>query len=123
MPIRYPDKMIDTCLRIYETDYAIGNYLDVTNISFSMVDWVYCINRASRQTPYRFDDCKRALKTVATDYITFLYDLDEKTHERFNDLHMLFGCTCAIAEFQQALPGFIKSRKPLRLVLDRRPFI
>ena len=39
------------------------------------------------------------------------------------DLHMLFGSVCALAELQSALPGMIITEKPLRLVLDRRPFI
>ena len=41
----------------------------------------------------------------------------------FNDLHCLFGSTCCLAELQSALPGKLISSKPLRLVLDRRPFI
>jgi hypothetical protein len=28
-----------------------------------------------------------------------------------------------VAELQQALPGLIRTERPLRLVLDRRPFI
>jgi hypothetical protein len=35
----------------------------------------------------------------------------------------LFGAVCALAELQRALPGEIRSERPLRLVLDRRPFI
>ena len=40
-----------------------------------------------------------------------------------NDLHALFGSVCAIAELQRALPGEFPTTKPLRLPLDRRPFI
>ena len=36
---------------------------------------------------------------------------------------MLFGGVCALAELQQTLRGELISDKPLRLVLDRRPFI
>jgi hypothetical protein len=36
---------------------------------------------------------------------------------------MLFGAVCALAELQTALPGYIESKKAMRLVLDRRPFI
>ena len=53
----------------------------------------------------------------------FLLELDPATHENFNDLHTLFGCICALAELQAALPGYLASDKPLKLVLDRRPFI
>ncbi|MDF3130566.1 hypothetical protein P0Y35_15265 [Kiritimatiellaeota bacterium B1221] len=40
-----------------------------------------------------------------------------------NDLHMLFGSLCALAELQASLPGVLTSSRPLKLVLDRRPFI
>ena len=52
-----------------------------------------------------------------------LMKLDFETDESFNDLHLLFGACCALAELQSALPGKIVTEKPLRLVLDRRPFI
>ena len=87
------------------------------------MDWVYCVNRASRQTDHRFKDCRRVLGEFAKYHIEQLYSIDYKTHDRFNDLHMLFGTSCVLAELQTALPGEIISDKPLRLVLDRRPFI
>ena len=49
--------------------------------------------------------------------------IDYEKDENFNDLHLLFGAVCCLAELQMALPGKILSSKPLRLVLDRRPFI
>lgn len=55
--------------------------------------------------------------------IDWLYAIDVDTHDDFNDLHKLFGTTCALAELQQELRGEIETTKPLRLVLDRRPFI
>ena len=45
------------------------------------------------------------------------------TDDGLNDLHALFGAVCCLAELQAALPGEITSEKPLKLVLDRRPFI
>ena len=128
-PLRYPEKLIDTCIMLYEKQmigapdhtYKAENFGKY--IAFLEIDWTYCITRASRQTPYRFDDCRRVLKKFAVDYIDFLNSIDAKTHDGFNDLHMLFGATCCLAELQQALPGFIRSSKPLKLVLDRRPFI
>ena len=53
----------------------------------------------------------------------YLRQVDTQKDEEFNDLHMLFGAVCALAELQQALPGELTSAVPLRLVLDRRPFI
>ena len=46
-----------------------------------------------------------------------------ETHAGLNDMHTLFGCICALAELQSFLPGEIVSDVPLKLVLDRRPFI
>ncbi len=129
-PLRYPEKLIDTCIYLYENKLIgddgvrpykgdkFGQY-----IGFLEVDWVYCITRACRQTPYRFDDCQRVLKDFTVNFIDFLNGIDIKTHDGFNDLHMLFGSVCALAELQQALPGMLCTKKPLKLVLDRRPFI
>ena len=121
MPLRYPDKLIDTCLGMYYDNNLTATFAKW--IGFAEVDWVYCINRATRQTTHRFDECKEALFDFAVKYIDFINSLDVKTHDGFNDLHMLFGATCCLAELQQALPGQIVTGKPLKLVLDRRPFI
>jgi len=121
MPLRYPEKMIDSCIELYTKD-EIG--VDFGHrINFLEIDWVYCLNRASRQTSYRFDECKNILNDFAEEYVGFLNNLNIKEDDRFNDLHLLFGATCCLAELQQALPGEIRTRKPLKLVLDRRPFI
>ncbi len=124
-PLRYPDKIIDTCLKLY-CDGGLRENFGKT-VGFLEVDWVYCINRSSRQTPHRFAEVKEAIYNFAntfTDYLKNLVESGEyKTHERFNDLHMLFGAVCCLAELQEALPGVIVTEKPMRLVLNRRPFI
>jgi len=81
------------------------------------------LNRASRQTAHRFNEVKECLREFSKGYIEFLSGIDEKTDDGFNDLHRLFGTVCALAELQQALPGELETEKPLKLVLDRRPFI
>ncbi len=120
MPLHYPDKMIDSCLELFHKKQwpTLGRA-----ISFAEIDWVYCLTRASRQTPHRFEEIKQALRDFADAYIPWLLSLDPATHDGLNDLHTLFGCICALAELQSALPGDIASEKPLKLVLDRRPFI
>ena len=119
-PLRYPERMIDTCLEIFYGHQwpTLGRA-----VSFAEVDWVYCLNRALRQSGYRFQDCKSALREFANGYLDYLESLDPATHDGFNDLHTLFGCICALSELQAALPGELSSKKPLKLVLDRRPFI
>ena len=122
MPVRYPEKMIDYCLYMYrETEMHSGKFGRL--VGFIEVDWIYSITRSMRKTPHRFEECKQTLIEFADDYIAYLNTIDHKTHDGFNDLHMLFGMTCALAELQQALPGRYTTAKPLKLVLDRRPFI
>lgn len=127
--IAYPEKIIDTCLDLY-SGHKIGSKrcgYDSDKfgqyIGFLEVDWTYCLTRALRQSGYRRSDIMQTLHSFAADYTDWLYSVDYKTHDGFNDLHMLFGTVCALAELQTALPGELKTDKPLRLVLDRRPFI
>lgn len=121
MPLRYPEKIIDTCLELYDNDRMSSNFGQ--NIGFLEIDWIYCVTRSLRQCGYRHEDCMAAIRKFAKEYIDWMSSIDHKTHDGFNDLHALFGACCALAELQTALPGEITTRKPLRLVLDRRPFI
>lgn len=124
MPIRYPDKIIDSCLAMYyDNSISYDNIQFGTKTGFIEVDWVYCITRSMRKTPHRFEECKKVLTEFAEFFINQLNAIDTKTHDGFNDLHSLFGTVCALAELQQALPGMLKTERPLKLVLDRRPFI
>ena len=63
------------------------------------------------------------MEEAAEKYIDCLKHLDYSSDVAFNDLHKLFGMICALAEFQLALPGQFITERPLRQVLDRRPYI
>lgn len=117
----YPEKLIDSCLGMYAGN-GLGDTFGRT-CNFAEIDWVFALNRATRQTPHRFAEAKAQLRDFAGKYIAYMDSLDGEKDESFNDLHMLFGAVCALAELQQALPGEIESTVPLKLVLDRRPFI
>lgn len=119
-PLRYPAKMVDFCLDLYEK--KLWPKLGVV-VSFAEVDWVYCLTRSLRQSGHRFKESRAALESFAASYIPYLQGLDKKTDDGWNDLHQLFGATCCLAELQQSVPGLLKTEKPLTLVLDRRPFI
>ena len=121
MPIRYPEKMIDTCLWLYNSGKMGSDFHQ--QCDFLAMDFIYCLNRATRQTPHRMEEAKDVMRDFAKKHLDFLNSLDWKTHDGINDLHRLFGILCCLAELQLALPGEIRSEKPLRLVLDRRPFI
>ena len=119
--IPMPEKLIDTCIDLYTNGGFSNNFYE--EIGFRQIDWVFAINRASRQTPHRFGEVKELLRHFAVKYFEYLHNVDENTDDRFNDLHALFGAVCAIVELQLALPGEIESEFPLKSVLDRRPFI
>jgi hypothetical protein len=119
-PLRYPENLVDTCLEIYQRRAypLLGE-----KVGFAEIDWVFCLNRAARQSGHRCAEAWEALSGFAQTYVRFLLSLDPETDEDFNDLHRLFGALCCLAELQQALPGQLRTQRPLRLVLDRRPFI
>jgi len=119
VPLPLPAKMIDSCLEIRQSDpFPLGRTL-----GFAEIDWVYCLNRARRQSNHRAEEAQTALMDFAADYANWLISPDRANDKSLNDLHILFGVLCALAELQQALPGTLRSDVPLKLVLDRRPFI
>ena len=120
-PLKYPEKLIDTCIMLYDEKKLGKNFGKW--IGFCEIDWVYALNRATRQSPHRFNEAKDRLRRFAHDFVAYLESVDFDTDDGVNDLHMLFGTVCALAELYTALPGEIVSDKPMRLVLDRRPFI
>ena len=121
MPLRYPERVIDSCIRMYREVGVSESFC--RSIGFLEIDWLYCINRASRQTPHRNAEVRELISDFAVRLVSYLSEIDYSSHDGFNDLHALFGTVCALAELQSALPGRIITGKPLRLVLDRRPFI
>ena len=121
MPLRYPERVIDSCLTMANAPDMHPHF--GRGVNFIEVDWIYCLSRAMRQTPHRWAEGKEALRKFAAGYLAYLSALDTGKDDSFNDLHMLFGACCALAELQSALPGEIHTDRPLRLVLDRRPFI
>ena len=121
-PMRYPEAVIDACLPMLQDPARWGRAFFYV-CGFLEVDLVYSVSRAMRQTPHRFYEAKEALESFAEKFLDSLYARDFQNDISFNDLHCLFGTACCLAELQSALPGKIVTSKPLRLVLDRRPFI
>ena len=121
MPLRYPEKVIDSCLYMYDETPMNPHFGKVAG--FLEIDWVYCLTRASRQTPQRFWEIRDQMRDFAVKYFAWIRSADWEKNETLNDMHCLFGMICCLAELQQTLRGEIASDKPLKLVLDRRPFI
>jgi len=122
-PLRYPEKIIDFCLMLMADPHKYGLLDEKRKCHFIDIDVVYSLSRAMRQTPHRFCEGKEALEKYAEAYLAQFESIDYEHDESFNDLHMLFGAVCCLAELQSALPGKILTTRPMRLVLDRRPFI
>ena len=121
MPLRYPEKVIDSCIRMF-TEGGLPDFF-MKGCNFLELDWLYCLTRAGRQTPHRAEERMARIEIFAQEYSSKLLNLNYEKDEGFNDLHLLFGACCALAELQSALPGKIITEKPLRIVLDRRPFV
>ncbi len=119
--IPYAREATDTCLDLYRNNRLGDDFR--TCVNFAQIDWIYTLNRSARQEGYRVEEATAAIRDFAGTYIPYLAGLDHASHDRWNDLHLLFGAVCALAELQNALPGEIESDYPLKLVLDRRPFI
>lgn len=120
IPLRYPERLIDTCLNMYRNE-PLGGF--GKSAKFVEVDWVYCLTRASQQTSHRFDEVMATIEEFAEKYLEYWFTVDFDRDRNINDLHELFGGVCCLAELQRALRGKLYSEIPLKLVLDRRPFI
>jgi len=116
----WPAALVDTCLAIR----AEREWPFATSVGFAEIDWVYCLARGVEHSGgHRREEAQRALREFAQEYASFLLGLDLDRDPGARDLHRLFGSVCALAELQRALPALVGSDRPLRLVLDRRPFI
>jgi hypothetical protein len=115
----HPRALVDTCLRIFDK----GLFPFSRFVGFAEIDWVYCLTRSLRRCHHRAAESHRALAAFAERHLDFLASLDPASDDGLDDLHGLFGTVCALAELQAALGDRLPSDPPLRLVLDRRPFI
>lgn len=122
-PMRYPEKVIDSCIDLMNNELHGEKKVMIQKCQFIELDVVYSLNRAMRQSPHRFYEAKAVLEDFAEKYIEMMLNLDYETNESFNDMHMLFGAVSCLAEIQAALPGKVITSHPLRIVLDRRPFV
>lgn len=120
-PVRYPERIIDSCIKMYREKSL--HKVFARTAGFLEIDWIYCLTRACEQTHHRYDEVKAILREFTEEYMVFWNNVDWETNESVNDLHALFGSVCAFAELQRVLRGEFRSDKPLKLVLDRRPFI
>lgn len=122
-PFPNAEKCVDSMIEYYDNSLKSNTGFGGA-IGFSEIDWLFLLNRASMQTGHRREEAKDRMRDFAAKYIPYLEkDIENVYSVKFDDLHATFGMTCALAELQIALPGEIKSTRPLKNVMDRRPFI
>lgn len=116
----YPKELLDTCIQAYREGACIDFAKEV---GWPDIDFAYLLARVQRRAGTRFDETQTILREIADGLISQLLRMDTMASETLNDLNTLFAIVCALAVLQDALPGYIRTSKPLKLVLDLRPFL
>lgn len=118
----YPEQRIDTVLRLQQPDgfWRPDSHLWMT------LDAVYLMTRTLRYTTHRFDDVRDCVRRVMAVMMEEIYSPAGRK-KSFTGRLTVHSVTAAInfaAEAQQFLGAQeVITDLPLRLVLDRRPFI
>lgn len=116
----YPQALLDTCIAAYRA----GDCIDFAKeLGWPDIDFAYLLARVQRRAGTRYEETQQILREIADGLIGQLMQMDPKTDEKLNDLNTLFAIVCALAVLQDALPGYIRTSRPLKLVLDVRPFL
>jgi hypothetical protein len=118
----YPEKRIDTVLGLQGSDgyWSDSNYLWMT------LDAMYLMTRTLRYRPYRFEDVKGSVRRLMSTLEQAVYSAEgrKKAFATGQGVHLLTSATAIAAEAQQFLgEDEVMTDWPLKLVLDRRPFI
>jgi len=116
----YPQALLDTCIQAYRDGACIDFSKEV---GWADIDFAYLLARVQRRAGTRFEETRQILREIADGLISQLLRMDPETSETLNDLNTLFAIVCALAVLQDALPGYIRTSRPLKLVLDVRPFL
>lgn len=116
----YPRELLDTCIKAYYN----GDCMDFTKaVGWADIDFTYLLARVQRRAGERFEETQKILTEIADGLINQLLAMKPEESETLNDLNTLFAIVCALAVLQDALPGYIRTSRPLKLVLDKRPFL
>lgn len=116
----YPKELLNTCIKAYYD----GACIDFSKeMGWADIDFTYLLARVQRRAGIRLEETQTILKKIADGLAGQLLSANIAEHPAFNDTNTLFAIVSALAVLQDALPGYLHTTKPLRLVLDRRPFI
>jgi hypothetical protein len=118
----YPEKRIDAILGLQRPD----GYWSGENHLWMTLDAIYLMTRSLRYAPHRYDDVCTSVRRIMKVLQQDVYSAEgrKKAFSANGGVHSLTAATNIAAEAQQ----FLGSKEvitdwPLKLVLDRRPFI
>lgn len=118
----FPEKRIDTILRLQQPD----GYWSKDNHLWLTLDAIYLMTRTLRHTEYRAGDVRACLRRTLTALEKDVYAPAARKQMFSTDggVHLLTAAISIVAEAQQFLGRQeVVTDWPLKLVLDRRPFI
>lgn len=118
--LRHTEPLVDFCLELHRSGQLppMGR-----GLSWNEIDFLYTLRSLQKRTPYRAAESRAVIEAIAEKLVASVLHLDPATDAGLDDLHTLFAGLCSLAVIEEALPGFLRTPKPLRLVLDRRPFL
>jgi hypothetical protein len=120
--IPYPEKRIDSIIALQQPD----GYWRADKSPWLTLDALYLMTRSVRQQPYRVEDVRRVVRKTMDVLMVDLYSPEGRA-KAFSPRITVHSATAAIsiaAELQQFLGADqVITDWPLKLVLDRRPFI
>ena len=119
-PLPYPGELLNTCINAYYDGACIDFAKEA---GWADIDFTYLLARVQRRAGVKMKETRKILTEIAEGLIGQLLSINASENEIFDDTNTLFAVVSALAVLQDALPGYIRTEKPLRLVLDRRPFI
>lgn len=114
----YPKELLDTCIKAYYDGVCIDF---AKEMGWPDIDFTYMLARVQRRAGVKYEEVQKILTEIADGLVSQL--LADGIEDRLDDINSLFAVVSALAVLQEALPGYIKTAKPMQLVLDRRPFI
>jgi hypothetical protein len=118
----YPEKRIDTILGLQRRD----GYWLLDNPLWMTLDAIYLMTRTLRYCPHRYEDVRASVQNSLKILQEDIYSRDgrRKVFSKPGGVHLLTAAINIAAEAQQFLGAEeVITDWPLKIVLDRRPFI
>jgi len=118
----HPEPRIDSVLRLQLPD----GYWLATNHLWMTLDAIYLMTRTLRYCPHRFEDVRNVVRRVMGILMGEVFSVEgrKQTFTGRLAVHSVTAALSIAAEAQQFLGATeVITARPLKLVLDRRPFI